>query len=60
MQNLFEEIKVPQTELENIVNEKLDMIRKDSRKKKRAKILCGFTAAAARSEERRVGKECGS
>lgn len=47
MQNLFEEIKVPQTELENIVNEKLDMIRKDSRKKKRAKILCGFTAAAA-------------
>ena len=31
MQNLFEEIKVPQTELENIVNEKLDMIRKDSR-----------------------------
>ena len=47
MQNLFEEIKVPQTELENIVNEKLDMIRKDSRKKKRTKILCGFTAAAA-------------
>ena len=47
MQNLFEEIKVPQEELENMVNEKLDMIRKDSRKMKRTKFFCGFTAAAA-------------
>ncbi len=47
MQKLFEEIKVPQKELENMVNEKLDSIRKDSRKKKRTKVLCGFTAAAA-------------
>lgn len=47
MQNLFEEIKVPQKELENMVNEKLDIIRKDSRRKKRTKILCSFTAAAA-------------
>ena len=37
MQNLFEEIKVPQEELENIVNEKLDMIRNQSRKKKRTR-----------------------
>lgn len=47
MQNLFEAIKVPQEELENIVNEKLDMIRNHSRKKKRTRILCSFTAAAA-------------
>ena len=47
MQNLFEAIKVPQEELENIVNEKLDMIRNQSRKKKRTRVLCSFTAAAA-------------
>lgn len=47
MQNLFEKIKVPQEELDNIVNEKLELIRKDSRKKRRTKALCGFTAAAA-------------
>ena len=45
MQNLFEEIKVPQTELENIVNEKLDMVRKDSRKNARK-----FCAASLRRQ----------
>ena len=46
MQNLFEEIKVPQEELENMVNEKLDMIRKDSRKMKRTKFFCEIGRAS--------------
>lgn len=47
MQNLFDEIKVPQEELENIVNEKLGIIQTQSRKKKRYHILYGCSAAAA-------------
>ena len=38
MQNLFEEIKVPQTELENIVNEKLDMLTKKVLEKEKENI----------------------
>lgn len=47
MQNLFDRIKVPHEELEHIVNEKLDMIREESQRKKRSRLLGGFTAAAA-------------
>lgn len=47
MQNLFDEIKIPQKELDNIVNEKLSIIQTQSRKKKKYHILYGFSAAAA-------------
>lgn len=47
MQNLFDEIKVPQEELDHMVNEKLDTIRKEAHRKKKRHILYGFASAAA-------------
>lgn len=47
MQNLFDEIKVPQEELDHIVNEKLDIIRKKARKKRKRTLLYSLASAAA-------------
>lgn len=46
MQNLFEEIEVPREKLNQTIENSMDIIRRQSREKKKRKIFTGCTAAA--------------